>query len=100
MQINIHASQVKIDSKLAELAEEKLQKLQKFFENIISIDVFFILEGKSSQIKDKVVEIKMNIPGHTLFAKDSSKLFEEALDQVIGDIKRQIKRVKEKMRKS
>jgi putative sigma-54 modulation protein len=48
------------------------------------------------QIKDKIAEIRVKIPKHELFVKQSTKSFEESFDMALDAVLVQIKRVKEK----
>lgn len=82
---------------LKDFIQKRLDKLRTYFENIISVDVFLKLDSHQ-QVKDKVVEIKLNIPGATLFASETAKTFEEAVDLSVESIRRQLKKRKEKMR--
>ncbi len=54
------------------------------------------LEQLNTQVKDKVVVIKTNIPGNTLIAKEKSKKFEQAVDMAVDSLKRQIEKIKTK----
>jgi putative sigma-54 modulation protein len=47
-------------------------------------------------IKDKVSEIRVTIPRHEIFVKQSSKSFEESFDWALDSILTQIQKVKEK----
>jgi putative sigma-54 modulation protein len=42
------------------------------------------------------VEVKLNIPGNQLFAKEKSDSFEAAIDSATEALRRQIKKIKEK----
>jgi putative sigma-54 modulation protein len=48
------------------------------------------------QIKDKIAEIRVTIPRHELFVKQTTKSFEESFDLALDSILVQIKKVKEK----
>lgn len=98
MDIRVQAIQFDADTKLVELIEKKITKLQTFFDQIIDAEVYLKLENKSTQVKDKTVTIKLNIPGKTLAAEETSKLFEEATDLVVESLRRQLKKHKEKIR--
>jgi len=43
-------------------------------------------------IKDKIVEIKVMVPRHEFFVKQSCKSFEQSLDQALQAVLSQIKR--------
>jgi putative sigma-54 modulation protein len=49
-------------------------------------------------VKDKKVEIKINVPGATLYAEEISKSFEESTDLAIESIRRQVSKRKEKVK--
>lgn len=96
MKINIQSLHFSTDRKLISFIEKKVRKLEQFFDRIISAEVHLKLEN-SGQIKDKIVEINLKIPGTVLFVKETSKTFEEAVDKAISSLKRQL--LKSKMRK-
>lgn len=97
MVIRTEAVQFKADQKLLSFIEKKFQKLNLFFDKITTVKVFLKLEN-SGQVKDKVVEAVVNVPGETIFVKDSSKTFEESIEKVGASLKRQLVKYKEKKR--
>jgi putative sigma-54 modulation protein len=97
MNIKIHSVHFDADKKLLDFIELKIEKLTQFFEGIIASEVFLRLEN-TQDLENKVVEIKLEIPGNDLFAKRQSSSFESATDQSIDALKRQITKVKEKMK--
>ncbi len=99
MNIDIQTVQFTADQKLVDFIEKKAKKLEQFFDRITSIEVYLKLDNKSSQVKDKVVSVRANIPGNQLFAEETSKVFEEGVDSAMDSLKRQLKRHKEKIRK-
>ena len=98
MNVKVQAIEFTADQKLIDFVEERVAKLEKYFDRITNVNVYLKLDGKSSTIKDKVVEVKVNVPGSQLFAKEESKKFEEAMDMTVDSLKRQLKRHKEKQR--
>lgn len=97
MEINKQAINFDADSKLMEFVDKKIFKLETFYDNIVSADVSLKLE-KTGQIQDKVAEIKVNVPGSTLVAKETSKSFEESVDLGTNSLRRQL--IKYKMKKN
>jgi putative sigma-54 modulation protein len=97
MNINIHTVHFDADSKLVEHIETKGLKINQFYDKITKIDVYLKLDNVVHNIKDKVAEIKVHIPGHDLFVKQSSKSFEESFDAALESVINQIKRKKEKL---
>jgi putative sigma-54 modulation protein len=95
MKVTTEAVQFKADAKLLDFIEEKLSKLEKLSDQIINAKVKLRLEN-SGQVKDKVVEVSLNVPGDELFAKSTSKTFEAATDDVVKALGKQIKKFKSK----
>jgi putative sigma-54 modulation protein len=98
MNIKIHSIHFDADTKLLTFIEKKVKKLVQFFDDIIGAEVFLRLE-KVQDMENKVVEIKLIIPGNDIFAKKQSKSFEEATDDCVEALTRQVKKHKERLRK-
>lgn len=81
---------------LIDFIQRKVDKLETFYDRIIDGEVFLKLE-KGEAIEDKIVEIKINIPGNQLFAKEQDESFEAAADTAVEALRRQLKKHKEKM---
>lgn len=97
MKILIEPVHFTADSSLIGYIEKKVGKLEQFFEKIIDVQVILKLEN-AGQVKDKVVEIIVNVPGDRIFNKEIQKTFEAATDKVVGSLKRQLIKKKEMMR--
>ncbi|MGB0886354.1 MAG: ribosome hibernation-promoting factor, HPF/YfiA family [Chitinophagales bacterium] len=95
MDILTHAHGITIASTLQEFITKKVSKLETFVEKLTTVDVYLKLENHS-QVKDKTTEIKINVPGQTLFATETAKTFEEATDSAVDSLVRQIKKYKAK----
>ncbi len=95
MDIKVHSIHFKADQKLIDFINEKVNKLQLFFDQIIVSEVFLRLD-KHSEKENKIAEVKILIPGKELFAKKQCKTFEEAADLCIDALKSQVKKHKEK----
>ena len=80
MKIQIQSLHFDADQSLKEFINRKLTKLETFYDRIIDSDVILSLEQLNTQVKDKVVVIKTNIPGNTLVAKEKSKKYEQACE--------------------
>jgi ribosome hibernation promoting factor len=96
MNVNIQTVKFNPDVKLTEFVNRKLEKLQTFHDRIIKVDVFLKLDNVVHTIKDKVAEIRVQIPRYQFFVKCSSKSFEESFDNALESLVTQIKRKKEK----
>ena len=80
MVIKTEAVQFKADQKLLDFIDRKFTKLNVFFDKITSVEVYLKLEN-SGQVKDKIVEALVNVPGDSIFVKDTSKTFEESIEK-------------------
>jgi len=97
MNVKIHSIHFDTDSKLEALIKEKLQKAERFVNQIIDTQVFLKLDHNKGSVKDKIAEIKLQLPGKTLYAEERSKSFEESIEFAVDSIVRQVKKHKEKI---
>jgi putative sigma-54 modulation protein len=97
MKIRIKAVKFDADSKLEDFIQKKVSKLGRFFDDIINAEVFLKLEN-TAELENKVVEVRLDIPGTDLFARKQTKSFEESTDEVVDALKQQILKHKEKQR--
>jgi putative sigma-54 modulation protein len=93
MNVNIQSVRFTPDSKLVEHVN---RKINTFHERIIKVDVYLKLDNVVHTIKDKVAEIRVQVPRHQFFVKSSSKSFEESFDNALESLVNQVKRKKEK----
>lgn len=99
MDIRIQSIHFDADQKLEEFANRKVSKLETFYNRIVNAEVFLKLENDGSSIKDKIAEVRLNVPGSTLFATEKSKTFEESIDLATESLRRQVRRYKDKIKK-
>jgi putative sigma-54 modulation protein len=97
MNIQIHSVRFDADKKLIDFVNQKLSKLNQFGEGIVSAEVYLRLDNDQER-ENKITEIKVEYPRGPLFARKQSKTFEEATDQAIDALKKQITKHKEKMK--
>jgi putative sigma-54 modulation protein len=97
MEIRLQSIHFDADVKLVDFIEKKIKKLETFYDHIISIDVMLKLES-NGQVQDKIVDVKLNVPGVTLLVREVCKSFEEATDLASDSLRRQLLKYKEKMR--
>lgn len=83
------------DKKLLDFVQKKADKLDTFYDKIIDGEVSLLVEKHDAR-ENKIVEMKINVPGQTLFAKEQSKSFEAAADNAVEALRRQLKKFKEK----
>ena len=97
MKIRVQSIHFDADSRLLQFIQEKVDKLLQFYDHIIGGEVFLKID-KSSDNKNKMVQIEIQLPGNDILAKEQCKTFEEATDLCMETLSRQIKRHKEKER--
>ena len=96
MKLNMSAQKFSADIKLIDFIQKKADKLDLFYDKIIDGEVFLRLDKAGSR-DNKVVEMKLNVPGSTLFVKEKSKSFEAATDSAVEALRRQLKKHKGKI---
>ena len=96
MKLQMHSIHFVADIKLISFIQKKADKLDTYFDQIIDGEVFMRLD-KNNKSENKIVEIKLNVPGKQLFAKNQADSFEAAADEAIEGLRRQLKKFKEKV---
>lgn len=90
----MHSIHFDADQKLIDFIQKKVDKLETFYDRVVDGEVF--LRVNNSAVENKTVEIKLNIPGGQLFAKEEAKSFEEATDLATEALRRQLRKFKVK----
>jgi putative sigma-54 modulation protein len=85
------------DKELMIFVEKKVGALVKFHDKIVDAEVFLKVQNTSDK-ENKITEVKINIPGSELIIKRETKTFEEGVTSAVDNLKRQLKRSKEKQR--
>jgi putative sigma-54 modulation protein len=97
MKVNVHAVNFNVDKKLVDFVQERLDKLEKYYDKVVSSDVYLKVE-KTSDKENKIVEIKIHVPGDDFLVKKQCKTFEEAVEQASESLERLLVKRKEKIR--
>jgi putative sigma-54 modulation protein len=93
MNITISSPHLVITSALEEQVKKKFTHISKMFDRIESCDVLLKKE-ENDKWKKYIAEARLLVPGKTLFATERAKTFEIALDELVDDIKQQLRRYK------
>jgi putative sigma-54 modulation protein len=96
MKVNVHAVNFNVDQKLVDFIQERMDKLEKYYDKIVSSDVFLKVENISEKA-NKIAEIKIHVPGDEFLVKKQCKSFEEAVDQCVESAERLLLKRKEKV---
>src|ERR1700712_167937 len=95
MKITVQSIHFTADKGLLEFIQKKADKLDTFYDHIISGEVYLKLENVEDEA-NKITEIKLMLPGNQIFAKEQCKTFEEATDLAIESLRKQIEKHKQK----
>ncbi len=95
MRVYTESVAFKADQKLIEYIERKLTKMDQFFDRIIDAHVVLKLEN-AGQVRDKIAEVRINVPGDILIAKETRKTFEASVASAVEALRRQLIRYKER----
>ena len=96
MKVNVQAVNFNVDRKLVDFIQERMDKLEKYYDKVVSADVFLKVE-KTSEKENKIVEVKINVPGDEFLVKKQCKTFEEALELSAESLQRMLVKRKEKI---
>jgi putative sigma-54 modulation protein len=96
MKLQVHAVHFSADQKLIGFIEQKVNKLETFYDRLVSGEVFLRLNNEG--VENKTVEIKLKVPGSQLFAKEHAKSFEAAADMATEALRNQLEKFKTKVK--
>lgn len=95
MKINLQTLKFKAKDELNNFVTEKVSKLERFDDKIISADVTLSVEG-SNVPENKVCEIRLIVPGYDDFVKKNAATFEEAIGNAVDTLQSILRRKKAK----
>ncbi len=98
MEVKINSVHFNADPKLVDFVNKKVNKLDTFFDGIISAEVILKVQ-KPEASNNKISELKLSIPANGyLFAKKQADTFEEATDLAVDAIRKQLEKYKDKIK--
>ena len=96
MKIKVQSIHFNADQKLVTYVQRKMDKLETYFDRMLDGEVFLRLNNEGAD--NKTVEIKLNVPGTQLFAKEQARTFEAATEQATEALKNQLQKFKTKLK--
>ncbi len=96
MKVSVHAVNFTVDKKLVDFIQDRLDKLEKYYDKVVSSDVFLKVE-KTSEKENKIAEVKIIVPGDEFLVKKQCKTFEEAIELSSESLERMLLKRKEKI---
>ncbi len=79
---------------LKQYSVDAVQKLDQFYDRIVTCDI--ILEPTPDDEAPQQAELNVKIPQKLLNAKETAPTYEQAINQVVDNITRQLKKYKNK----
>lgn len=95
MKIDVQSVNFRVDQKLVNFIQGKLDKLESHYDNVVQAKVYLKVE-KTSGKENKISEILLSIPGDGIICKKRSKRFEVGVDECISSLERQLQKRKKK----
>ena len=95
MDISIKAIKFDATEKLQEFIQKKVSKLEKFCSEIRKVEVSLKVVKPATNL-NKEGSVRVQLPGEELFVEKTCDMFEEAIDQCMAALEKQLARYKEK----
>jgi putative sigma-54 modulation protein len=95
MKITINYVDIEQDQRLNEFVQKKVNKLETFYDRIVEGEVY-LKRDRNSPENGAIAEIKLFVPGDSLFAQENAKSLEAAIDACTEAMRKQVIRLKEK----
>ncbi|OYQ48452.1 ribosomal subunit interface protein [Flavobacterium cyanobacteriorum] len=96
MKVNVHAVNFTVDRKLVGYVQQRLDKLDKYYDRVVCSDVFFKVDNTGDKA-NKIAELKINVPGDEFIVKKQCKTFEEAVVLAADSMERLLMKRKQKV---
>jgi putative sigma-54 modulation protein len=96
MNVQIQSVKFDADKKLVDFVEEKVGKLERYSDDILSAEVTLKLD-RDHEHGNKVALLKLDLAGDTLVAERRARSFEEAVDESIDALRQQLAKHKERV---
>ncbi|SDX17595.1 putative sigma-54 modulation protein [Lutibacter oricola] len=97
MKVFVQSVNFNADSDLITFVEKKINGLEKYYDKIVDSEVYLKVQ-QTSEKENKMVDVKLNIPGNDFVVKKQCKTFEEGITLATDSLKRQLRKRKEKIR--
>ncbi len=97
MKVNTQSVNFNADQKLIDFIQQRMDKLDQYYDRVIKSDVFLKLENTSGK-QSKIFEAIISVPGDSFIVKKVCKTFEEGADSAANSLGRQLRKRKEKLR--
>ncbi len=89
----INTAKFSIDEKLEKFINEKVAKLDRMIDRAVKCEVFLKIDKPESD-NNKIVEMRLYVPGNDLFVTKQANTFEQAASDCVDALKVQIEKYK------
>ncbi|WP_245846073.1 ribosome hibernation-promoting factor, HPF/YfiA family [Longibacter salinarum] len=96
MNTQITVRHVDVTDHVKEYAEKRAEKLERFYDGIVSTHI--ILGEDNSPAQDKQVEINIDVYQKRLTAENSASTYEQAINSCVDQLRRQLEKYKSQLR--
>ena len=93
MKVAIQFVNIPTSEALETYTQGKLENLEKKYEDIINVTVFFKRENSPKKL-GRICEMELSLAGPRIFASSNEKNYELAVKQTISDLEKQLKKRK------
>ncbi|MCM1041278.1 MAG: ribosome-associated translation inhibitor RaiA [Bacteroides sp.] len=98
MEVTVNAVKFKASAALLEFIDKKAKKVETLLPQASKVEVSLKVD-KDHDVCNKVADVRISVTGEDLFASKQCDTFEEAIDNCLDALKRQIEKLKEKWHK-
>jgi putative sigma-54 modulation protein len=95
MKLQMSSLKFDADEKLLDFIQKRTDKLDTYYDRIIDGEVNLSVD-QGETVDNKVVDLKVNVPGSAFFAKQKGSSFEAATDEAVESLRRQLRKHKGK----
>ncbi|MBI5701299.1 ribosome-associated translation inhibitor RaiA [Candidatus Saganbacteria bacterium] len=97
MQINIQAHHTELTAPIRSYATKKIEKLQEYYKNILKAEITLEVRANDDTRRNQVTEVTLWVSGKKVIrASDGAKNIYAAIDLVEEELKKQLKKHKDK----
>jgi len=93
MEVAIQFVNIPTSEALETYTKGKLENLEKKYEDIINVTVFFKRENSPKKL-GRICEMELSLAGPRIFASSNEKNYELAVKHTISDLEKQLKKRK------
>jgi putative sigma-54 modulation protein len=94
--IQVTARHVDISDRVRQYAVDRTQKLERFYDGIVSAHV--ILSKDNSPAENKTAEINIDVYQKRLSATDNGETYDTAINKCVNALRRQLEKYKSQLR--